>query len=106
MKTNRKSHTVTVKDVALHAGVSTATVSRVLNGDPKVKADTAESVRDSIKELGYRMNQVARSLKTNKTHTIGIIAPEFSNDFFMNIVTGIERELKKARVLGYSLQLK
>ncbi len=102
MKTNRKSHTVTVKDVALHAGVSTATVSRVLNGDPKVKADTAESVRDSIRKLGYRMNQVARSLKTNKTHTIGIIAPEFSNDFFMNIVTGIERELKKH---GYSVIL-
>lgn len=98
----KKSHTVTVKDVAQHAGVSTATVSRVLNGDPKVKEDTADLVRKAIGELGYRMNQVARSLKTNKTHSIGIIAPEFSNDFFMNIVTGVESELKKH---GYSVIL-
>lgn len=98
----KKSHTVTVKDVARIAGVSTATVSRVLNGDPKVKEETADLVRNAIEELGYRMNQVARSLKTNKTHSIGIIAPEFSNDFFMNIVTGVESELKKH---GYSVIL-
>jgi len=98
----KKSHTVTVKDVARNAGVSTATVSRVLNGDPKVKKDTADLVREAIEELGYRMNQVARSLKTNETHSIGIIAPEFSNDFFMNIVTGVEKELKKH---GYSVIL-
>ena len=97
-----KNRTVTVKDVATHAGVSTATVSRVLNGDPKVKEETARRVRESISTLGYRMNQVARSLKTNKTHTVGIIAPEFSNDFFMNIVTGVEKELQKH---GYSVIL-
>ena len=99
---NDKNRTVTVKDVASHAGVSTATVSRVINGDPKVTPETARHVQNSIKQLGYRMNQVARSLKTNKTHTIGIIAPEFSNDFFMNIVTGVEQELQQ---YGYSVIL-
>ncbi len=99
---DNRNRTVTVKDVATHAGVSTATVSRVINGDPKVKPETAKHVQDSIKALGYRMNQVARSLKTNKTHTIGIIAPEFSNDFFMNIVTGVEQELQQ---FGYSVIL-
>lgn len=98
----RKEYAVTVRDVAAHAGVSTATVSRVLNGDAKVKAETAAAVRESIELLGYRMNQVARSLKTRRTHTAGIIAPEFSNDFFMNIVTGVERELKSQ---GYSVIL-
>ncbi len=99
---DENNRTVTVKDVARHAGVSTATVSRVINGDSKVKEETARRVRQSIKILGYRMNQVARSLKTNRTHTIGIIAPEFSNDFFMNIVTGVEKELK---LHGYSVIL-
>jgi len=90
-----KQNPVTVKDVAGRAGVSTATVSRVLNGDPRVRPATAARVRKAIDELGYRMNQVARSLKTNRTNTIGIIAPEFCNDFFMSIVTGIEDELKQ-----------
>jgi LacI family transcriptional regulator len=92
----------TVKDVAQKAGVSTATVSRVLNGDKKVKPETAQLVKETITQLGYRMNRVARSLKTNKTHTIGIIAPEFSNEFFMNLVSGIEDEIKKE---GYSVIL-
>jgi len=90
-----KQSPVTVREVAEEAGVSTATVSRVLNGDPKVRADTAARVMRAVEELGYRMNQVARSLKTNRTHSIGIVAPEFKNDFFMSIVTGIEESLKK-----------
>jgi LacI family transcriptional regulator len=99
MKSERKA---TVKDVAEKAGVSTATVSRVLNGDARVKPDTVLLVNRTIEELGYRMNRVARSLKTSRTHTIGVIAPEFRNEFFMNIVTGIEEELKKK---GYSVIL-
>ncbi len=86
----------TVKDVAEAAGVSTATVSRVLNGDSKVRPETAEKVMEQVERLGYRMNRIARSLKTNRTHTIGIVAPEFKNDFFMSIVTGIEDSLKQA----------
>jgi len=99
MKSERKA---TVKDVAERAGVSTATVSRVLNGDARVKPDTVFLVNRTIEELNYRMNRVARSLKTSRTHTIGVIAPEFRNEFFMNIVTGVEEKLKKR---GYSVIL-
>ncbi|QEN09723.1 LacI family transcriptional regulator [Oceanispirochaeta crateris] len=98
----KEQPSITVRDVAAKAGVSTATVSRVLNGDPKVRPDTAERVQKAVSLLGYRMNQVARSLKTKRTHTIGIIAPEFKNDFFMSIVTGIEDTLKQ---IGYSVVL-
>ncbi|MDC7234924.1 MAG: LacI family DNA-binding transcriptional regulator [Spirochaetales bacterium] len=97
---NKKS--ITVKEVAARAGVSTATISRVLNGDPKVRPETAEKVQKVIKESGYRMNQTARSLKTSRTHSVGIVAPEFKNDFFMSIVTGIEETLKNR---GYSVIL-
>ena len=99
---SKKQSPVTVRDVAEKAGVSTATVSRVLNGDPKVRPDTAVKVKNAVHLLGYRMNQVARSLKTRRTHTIGIIAPEFKNEFFMSIVAGIEETLKQ---IGYSVVL-
>jgi len=92
---SEKQSAITVREVAGKAGVSTATVSRVLNGDPKVRPDTAAKVMAAVDLLGYRMNQVARSLKTKRTHSIGIIAPEFKNDFFMSIVTGIEESLKE-----------
>ena len=92
----------TVKDVARTAGVSTATVSRVLNGDNRVKGETVDLVNRTIEELGYRMNRVAQSLKTSRSLTVGVIAPEFSNEFFMNIVTGIEAELNST---GYSVIL-
>ena len=92
----------TVKDVAQKAGVSTATVSRVLNGDSRVKPETVDLVNQTIEELGYRLNRVARSLKTSRSHTVGVVAPEFSNEFFMSIVTGIEEKLNRA---GYSVIL-
>lgn len=81
---------VTIKDVANHAGVSTATVSRVLNGSPNVKEHLAERVREAISELGYRPNAAARSLKTRKTNTIGILVPDISNPYFMQISKAIE----------------
>ena len=99
MKHDRKA---TIKDVAKLAGVSTATVSRVINGDAKVRPETAQIVQNTIDSTGYTMNRIAQSLKTNRTQTIGIIAPEFSNEFFMNVVSGIEDELKER---GYSVIL-
>ncbi|HHW00332.1 MAG TPA: LacI family transcriptional regulator [Clostridiaceae bacterium] len=91
---------ITVKDVAKAAGVSAATVSRVINNDPRISEKTAKKVNDCIQELGYKINNVARSLKTNKTRTIGFIAPEIANDFFMNVAKGVEDELRKH---GYSV---
>lgn len=91
---------VTVKDVAKAAGVSAATVSRVINNDPRISEETTKKVNICIQKLGYKINNVARSLKTNKTRTIGFIAPEISNDFFMNVAKGVEDELRKH---GYSV---
>ena len=81
---------VTVKDVAEKAGVSTATVSRVLNNETGIKKQTRERVIKSIKETGYRVNKAARSLKTSRTGTIGLIVPELANDFFMTVAQGVE----------------
>jgi LacI family transcriptional regulator len=83
--------TVTIKEVARHAGVSIATVSRVLNGGVGVSIETREKVYEAVTRLGYTRNEVARSLKVRHTRTIGILAPEFSNSFFMEVLESMER---------------
>jgi LacI family transcriptional regulator len=95
-----KGRAATIRDVAEAAGVSTATVSRVVNGDNRVVLETAEKVRKAIWELGYNMNQVARSLKTRATKTGGGVAPELASDFFMLLAESMDRELS---AFGYSL---
>jgi len=90
----------TIKDVAKKAGVSTATVSRVINGDPRISSKTREKVLKCIHELDYKINNIARSLKTSKTYTIGFICPELANTFFMTVAKGVEDELRK---YGYSV---
>ena len=90
----------TVKDVARLAGVSASTVSRVINNDPRISTETRMKVESCINKLDYRVNNIARSLKTNKTYTIGFICPEIPNDFFMSIAKGVEDELRR---FGYSM---
>jgi len=79
-----------IKDVAKEAGVSIATVSRVLNDVDVVNEDTKAKVVQAIKKLDYRPNIVARSLKTQRTRTIGIIIPDISSQFYAEIVRGGE----------------
>ncbi len=79
-----------IKDVAREAGVSIATVSRVLNDIDVVNEDTKKKVLDAIKKLGYRPNIVARSLKTQRTKTVGILVPDISSGFYPQIVRGAE----------------
>lgn len=79
-----------IKDVAREANVSIATVSRVLNDIDVVNEDTKKKVLDAIKKLGYRPNIVARSLKTQRTKTIGILVPDISSGFYPEIVRGAE----------------
>lgn len=79
-----------IKDVAREANVSIATVSRVLNNVDVVNEDTKKRVLDAIEKLDYRPNIVARSLKTQKTKTIGIIIPDISNPIYPEIVRGAE----------------
>jgi LacI family transcriptional regulator len=79
-----------IKDVANHSGVSTATVSHVINNTRFVEEATKARVNQAIKELGYRPSAVARGLATQQTHTIGILISEQSNIFFGEIIRGIE----------------
>ncbi|GGH88111.1 LacI family transcriptional regulator [Pullulanibacillus pueri] len=80
----------TIYDVAREAGVSMATVSRVVNGNPNVKPTTRKKVQDAIKRLGYRPNAVARGLASKKTTTVGVIIPDISSIFFSELARGIE----------------
>lgn len=82
--------TVTIYDVAREAGVSMATVSRVVNGNPKVKPQTRKKVLATIERLGYRPNAVARGLASKKTTTVGVIIPDISNTVYSEIARGIE----------------
>ncbi|WP_431044375.1 LacI family DNA-binding transcriptional regulator [Streptomyces sp. P1-3] len=89
-----------IKDVARHAGVSVATVSRVLNDNPSVRADTRDRVLAAVAGLGYRPNAVARSLRTDQTRTLGLVISDVLNPFFTELARSVEDE---ARALGYSV---
>lgn len=87
MHTNRN---ITIKDVAEHASVSTATVSHVINNTRYVENATREKVMNAIASLDYRPNFLARSLRNGQTKTIGLILPDASNLFFADIARKIE----------------
>jgi len=95
-----RSQGATIREVAEYAQVSTATVSRVLNDDPRVIDSTKKKVLEAIAKLNYKVNTVARSLKTNQTKTIGVMAPDLAGDFFMYIAESMDKELSNH---GYSL---
>jgi LacI family transcriptional regulator len=86
----RMAVTVTIYDVAREAGVSMATVSRVVNNNPNVKPQTRKKVFEAIERLGYRPNAVARGLASKKTTTVGVVIPDISNSIFSEVARGIE----------------
>lgn len=90
----------TIQDVAKLAGVSTATVSHVINGTRFVSNQTKQVVFDAIEALSYVPDLVARNLKTGKKNTIGFIIPTFANSYFFNIIEAVESIVRSA---GYSL---
>ncbi|MCM6773011.1 LacI family transcriptional regulator [Nocardia sp. CDC159] len=81
---------VTIRDVAALAGVSPATVSRVLNGDARVALELRERVREAVAKLGYRPNSAARSLRTRATKVLGLIIADIQNPFFTALARGVE----------------
>jgi LacI family transcriptional regulator len=89
-----------IKDVAARAGVSVATVSRVLNEHPAVRPGTRDRVLMAMTELGYRPNGVARSLRTHQTRTIGLVISDVLNPFFTELARSVE---DAAREEGYSV---
>ncbi|PTX55195.1 LacI family transcriptional regulator [Melghirimyces profundicolus] len=86
----KRKETITIYDVAREAGVSMATVSRVVNGNPNVKPVTRKKVLDAIERMGYRPNAVARGLASKKTTTVGVVIPDISYAFFAELTRGIE----------------
>ena len=81
----------TVRDVALVAGVSFKTVARVINGEPGVRPATAERVMAAVRQLGFRRNVVAASLKRGVSQdTIGLVIDDVSNPFFAPLTRAIE----------------
>ncbi len=89
---------VTILDVSNYAGVSTATVSRVINKPELVDAKTRDLVTDAIAHLGYRPNQVARGLASRSSRTIGVVINNFSATYYGRMLDGVDRAL---RPLGY-----
>lgn len=89
-----------IKDVAAEAGVSVATVSRVLNDHPSVSEDARTRVLAAVEALGYRPNAVARSLRTDQTRTLGLVISDVLNPYFTELARSVEEE---ARALGYSV---
>jgi len=89
---------VTLRDVAARAGVHPATASRALNPETRllVKEDTAQRVLEAAELLGYHPNPVARSLRTRRSHTVGVIIPDLTNPLFPPIVRGLEDRLAAA----------
>lgn len=81
---------ITIYDVAREAGVSMATVSRVVNGNPNVKPTTRKKVSDVIEKLQYRPNAVARGLASKKTTTVGVVIPSVTNLFYASLARGID----------------
>ncbi len=90
----------TISDVARLAGVSIATVSRVVNGTAPVAEDTVQRVREAIATLGYTPHAAARKLAGRETGTLGVLLPEVAAEFFFPLVRGIAEEVRNA---GYDL---
>jgi LacI family transcriptional regulator len=93
----RTNSRATLKDVARLAGVHPGTASRALREDSRhlVNAETLEAVSNAAKKLGYRINPIARGLRTSRSYSIGILIPDISNPLFPPIVRGIEDRIEK-----------
>ena len=93
---------VTIKDVAKLAKVSPSTVSRVLSGNPSISDDTCKRVKNAVKELHYTPNTTARSLRCEKSKSIGVVFPDISGEFYATCASSI---LKYARMSDYTALL-
>ena len=85
----------TIREIAEIAGVSTATVSRIINGKGEASPETITRVLDLVKKLNYQPNQLAKSLSTRSSNLIAVILPNLTNPFFGELTTALEREAEK-----------
>ena len=85
-----KFEAVTIKDIAKALGLSTSTVSRALRDSHEISAETKQLVLDCAEKLNYRPNPIALSLKEKRSRSIGVVVCEIANNFFSQIINGIE----------------
>ncbi len=90
LEQNQETTGTTMKDVAIKAGVSTATVSRALTNPEKVSAVTRQKVEDAVIAVGYSPHSMARNAKRNESRTILVIVPDICDPFFSEMIRGIE----------------
>lgn len=100
--TRRLSRSVVARQVANSLGVSVSTVSRAFTPDAVIAEDTRRRVLDKAAELGYRPNPHARSLKTDRSHIIGLVVSDLSNPFYPEVLTSLTKALEQN---GFSVML-
>ena len=88
----------TIKDVSKYTGLSLATISKYINGG-NVLAENKQRIDEAVEQLGYRVNRNARSLKTNRTMTVGVVMPTMSIPFFGSVLSALDQVLREA---GYT----
>ncbi|MDR0395710.1 MAG: LacI family transcriptional regulator [Oscillospiraceae bacterium] len=93
---------LTIIDIAREAGVSSATVSRVLSKHPNVKAATALKVREVVDKYGYQPNSIARGLLQRQSHVLGVIMPDVKHPYYAGIFSAAQREAER---IGSAVQL-
>src|SRR5215213_2369047 len=98
----KKTTNITIRDVANRAGVSIATVSRVLSGKGSVSEDVGGRVLSAVEDLEYRPNALARSLREENTKTLGLVISNVMNPFFTAVARSVE---DAAAEQGYSVVL-
>ncbi len=96
VRPKRKPEGSTIVDVARESGVSLATVSRVINGSPKVVQETRQAVLAAITKLGYKPNASARHLSGRRTNALGVFFHQMTSGFYATIMSGIELEARSA----------
>lgn len=91
---------ITIYDIAQHLSLSSATISRALQDHPAINKNTRKKIQQAAKDLGYRHNTFASSLRKQKTNTIGVIVHELNSNFITSVLAGIEKVTTEA---GYDL---
>ena len=95
-----KHRAVTIKEVAEKAGVSVATISRVLSGKGPVRETTSRRVMETCQAMRFTPHGIAQSLSLRRTHTVGLLLPDLHGEFFSEVIRGIDGEARRS---GYHL---
>ncbi|GGH72546.1 LacI family transcriptional regulator [Filimonas zeae] len=107
MKKEAITPEVTIYDIASHLGIATSTVSRGLQNNPIINKATRQKIADAAEALGYRRNNYAVNLRTQRTHTIGVIVHELKSHFITSVLAGIGNVAAEAGydvIIGYSAE--